>query len=347
MEFIFYLIQEYSRQIFSFHTFGLNLLDLVIIFIVLFYAYEGYSVGLMYALLDLLSFLGSFLLALFLYVSFGNNLSLFFRIPPGLGYAIAFFTLAFISEIVLNFILKKIFGFAQFLGKDNFLQKFFKKVDHPLGIFPGIVSALIILSFLLAVLIALPSSPTLKKFALDSRIGGMFITKTSLFERQFNEIFKGAVQETLNVLTVKPESSETVELNFKVSQPTVDMRSEKEMLKLINIERKKHGLGELVSDERLVELARDYSRNMLEEGYFSHYNRKNQSPFARMEIYGISYTYAGENLALAPSVELAHQGLMNSPGHRANILSPDFRKVGIGVMDGGIYGKMFSQEFTD
>jgi len=44
---------------------------------------------------------------------------------------------------------------------------------------------------------------------------------------------------------------------------------------------------------------------------------------------------------------LAMQGLMNSPGHRANILSPSFHKVGIGVLDAGIYGEMFVQEFTD
>ncbi len=66
-----------------------------------------------------------------------------------------------------------------------------------------------------------------------------------------------------------------------------------------------------------------------------------------MDADSITYGYAGENLALAPSTELAMQGLMNSPGHRKNILSPNFTKVGIGVMDGGIYGKMFTQEFTD
>jgi uncharacterized protein YkwD len=52
-------------------------------------------------------------------------------------------------------------------------------------------------------------------------------------------------------------------------------------------------------------------------------------------------------LAYAASVDLAHNGLMRSPGHRANILSADFGQVGIGVIDGGIYGKMFTQEFTN
>ena len=51
--------------------------------------------------------------------------------------------------------------------------------------------------------------------------------------------------------------------------------------------------------------------------------------------------------ALAPTVVIAHEGLMNSPGHRANILNPRFRRVGIGVADGGMHGKMFTQNFAD
>jgi uncharacterized protein YkwD len=86
---------------------------------------------------------------------------------------------------------------------------------------------------------------------------------------------------------------------------------------------------------------------MFERGYFSHYNPEGMSPFDRMEQAGIHFIAAGENLALAPNVTIAHQGLMDSPGHRANILSTDFGKVGIGVMDGGMFGRMFVQEFTD
>jgi uncharacterized protein YkwD len=66
-----------------------------------------------------------------------------------------------------------------------------------------------------------------------------------------------------------------------------------------------------------------------------------------MKKAGIKYMDAGENLALAPTVEIAHKGLMKSPGHRANILSPAFRKVGIGVIKNDVYGMMFSQEFAN
>jgi uncharacterized protein YkwD len=61
----------------------------------------------------------------------------------------------------------------------------------------------------------------------------------------------------------------------------------------------------------------------------------------------VRYLTAGENLALAPTLQVAHSGLMNSPGHRANILHPQFGRLGIGILDGGIRGLMVSQEFRD
>jgi uncharacterized protein YkwD len=100
-------------------------------------------------------------------------------------------------------------------------------------------------------------------------------------------------------------------------------------------------------DMQLRKLARSHSLDMFQRGYFSHYTPDGLSPFDRMNAANIEYTYAGENLALAPSTDLAMQGLMNSPGHRANILNPNFNKIGIGAIDGGIYGIMFSQEFTN
>lgn len=67
----------------------------------------------------------------------------------------------------------------------------------------------------------------------------------------------------------------------------------------------------------------------------------------KMDMQIVKFLSAGENIALAPTLETAHQSLMNSPGHRRNILDPDFGRVGIGIVDGGIYGKMFTQNFAN
>lgn len=116
---------------------------------------------------------------------------------------------------------------------------------------------------------------------------------------------------------------------------------------MVNAQRVNQGLAPLTISTSLSDLALAHSDDMFKRGYFSHYTPEGLSPFDRMEKARISYQYAGENLALAPSTQLAMQGLMNSPGHRANILNPNFHQIGIGVIDGGIYGKMYTQEFTN
>ena len=233
------------------------------------------------------------------------------------------------------------------LPSTHVVSRFSKNVDHWLGFVPGIISAFIVLSFLLTVIVSLPSSPVIKQLVTNSTLGEKLIENTSFFENRLNDIFGGALNETLNFLTVKPQSDETVNLKFSTETGTVDEQAEQEMLKLVNKERLSAGLEPVLFDESLTKLARAHSEDMFRKGYFSHYSPEGASPFDRMDQAGIVYSFAGENLALAPSTSLAMQGLMNSPGHRANILNTHFKKLGIGVIDGGIYGKMYSQEFTD
>jgi uncharacterized protein YkwD len=119
------------------------------------------------------------------------------------------------------------------------------------------------------------------------------------------------------------------------------------MWAMVNSARSKEGLKPLKMDAPLSEAARAHGRDMFEKGYFSHVTPDGLTPPDRLDHAKISYGVMGENLALAPDTGIAHDGLMKSPGHRANILNPKFRKVGIGVIDGGVYGEMFVQEFSD
>ena len=136
-------------------------------------------------------------------------------------------------------------------------------------------------------------------------------------------------------------------LPFKVptTRPRPDL--EKQMLDLVNQERVKAGLKPLAPDPELTEVARKHSADMFARGYFAHDTPEGVTPFDRMRAANVRFLTAGENLALAPTIPVAHTGLMNSPGHRANILRPEFGRVGIGVMDGGMRGLMVSQEFRN
>ncbi len=172
-------------------------------------------------------------------------------------------------------------------------------------------------------------------------------------ERPFEGIFGPAARQALGFITVEPptqpgEANEGgIQLQFTVSNAQPDPADEQGMLALVNQERTSRGLVALQMDDALVQLARSHADDMFKRGYFAHVTPEGKDPFDRMHDAGVTYQYAGENLALAPTLQIAHDGLMNSPGHRANILNPNFRKIGIGVLDGGVYGKMFVQEFTD
>lgn len=120
---------------------------------------------------------------------------------------------------------------------------------------------------------------------------------------------------------------------------------ERELVNLVNAERAKAGLPALQVDLRLVATARVKSQDMITYNYFSHDSARLGSPFDQMKAAGITYRTAGENIAGNRTVAGAHQSLMNSPGHRANILSTKFTKIGIGIMKGGPYGMMFTQQF--
>ena len=219
--------------------------------------------------------------------------------------------------------------------------------NRTLGVVPAALDGLILVAFALTAIVALPVSGRIKSDILASRSGKEIIGQTTGLEKNLSQIFGGAVEETLNFLTVQPGSGEKIDLHFTTSEYSVDARSEEEMFRMINAERIRRGVGTLALDDRLRALARSHSEDMFRRGYFSHVDPDGKDPFQRMRGSGISFTMAGENLAYAPNVNLAYNGLINSPGHRANMLNPDFGKVGIGVIDGGIYEKMFTQEFTN
>lgn len=342
---IFNSVGQFVQSLFP--ALNINLLDVIIVVVLLYYAYEGYMLGFILAFFDLLSFIFSFFLALKYYGAVANLLVEYTPMHIGFAYALGFFLIAFICEIVINILLRYSVNFLPSFNQPRRLYRWLRSADRYLGVFPGLASAFLVVAFLLTVIVSLPSSPVIKRLVTGSEIGSMLIANTSMFERRLNDVFGGALNETLTYLTVKPQSNELVQLRFKVSDGVVDESAEETMLAFVNREREANGLAPVEMSGSLRRLARSHSQDMLARGYFSHYTPDGLSPFDRMNAADIEYTYAGENLALAPSTELAMQGLMDSPGHRANILNPNFNKIGIGAIDAGIYGIMFSQEFSN
>ncbi len=327
--------------------FGLNWIDLILLIIVTIYAIEGYFLGFFAATVDFMSFVLSFVFGLAFYGEIGNILVSIFSIPQGFANALGFLMAAIIFEIIFNVILKKIFYSFPVFIKSNPKYQNILPLEKALGVIPGALSGLVLAAFILSLIIALPFSVFLKHSVSESKMGSVLVSNTQVFSGSLNEIFGGAVNDTLSFLTIEPKSDESVGLNFKTEKVSVDYEAEQDMWAKVNVERTSRGLNSLTFSEELAKVGRAHCTDMFKRGYFSHYTPEGLSPFDRMVAADVNFLYAGENLALAPSTDLAMKGLMQSPGHKANILSKDFGKVGIGVIDGGIYGEMFCQEFTD
>jgi uncharacterized YkwD family protein len=118
---------------------------------------------------------------------------------------------------------------------------------------------------------------------------------------------------------------------------------EQKVVDLTNQERAKNGLAPLKVDANLSKMAREKSRDMSSNGYFSHTSPTYGSPFDMMKQYGITYRAAGENIAMGQRLpEDVVTAWMNSDGHRKNILSPNFTHIGVGHIAQGNY---WTQEF--
>ncbi len=107
---------------------------------------------------------------------------------------------------------------------------------------------------------------------------------------------------------------------------------ERQLFDLTNASRVRHGVSPLTWDERVSNTARKHSLDMARNNYFDHENLQGLSPFDRMKADHLSFRSAGENLAYGQSSSIfAHEGLMNSKGHRDNILLDMYSHLGVGV----------------
>ncbi|MCL4360117.1 CvpA family protein [Patescibacteria group bacterium] len=317
-----------------------NWVDIIIAVVAFYFFIEGWEAGLLSLIASFLSLLAALWLALRYYSAAAAFIALKFGVPSAWANILGYVGVALLSEFVLSELLSRIvsrFPDAVHVSRTN----------RVLGSFVSVVNGLIILAFFLILATSLPLRGTIRQDITGSFLGSRLVR----LGEQYGGTITGTVQtvgrEATKFLTVEPKSNESIPIDVTPSSLTTDEAAEREMLSLVNAERAKAGVGALVSDPALASLARAKSRDMFVRHYFSHIDPDGHDVAYRAEAAGISFSVIGENLAYAPDVQIAHQGLMNSPGHRRNILDPAFHRVGIGIISGGIYGEMFTQEFTN
>jgi len=127
---------------------------------------------------------------------------------------------------------------------------------------------------------------------------------------------------------------------------------ENTLIALINQERANQGIPAMTTSSQLTAAARQHSRDMACNGFFSHYGSDGSSPFDRMAWSGFSYTAAAENIYAGGgsynSPQQAFYGWMNSPGHRTNMLNPTYTHIGVGYIysAGSPYGGYYTANFA-
>ena len=318
----------------------LNLVDLLLAVVIAASVWTGWRRGLLMAGADVIALAASVVFAFVVYphvVALADQHGVKWGVwtPP-----IAFLGAYLVARLALGAILARLLSGASPRAHAH-------PANRALGVIPGLANGLINATVVSMLLLGLPLSDAVTRETTESALASRFAAPAEWLEARLRPIFDPALDRTLSKLTVQPDSRVSVKLPFTVksAKPRPDL--EAGMLVLLNQERAAKGLRPLQADAEATQVARSHSGDMFARGYFSHITPDGEDPFERMRESGLRFRAAGENLAYARSLKMAHQGLMDSPGHRANILRPTFGRVGIGILDGGRYGLMVTQNFRN
>jgi len=221
-----------------------------------------------------------------------------------------------------------------------------RESDQVLGVLPSVARSLFVTAIVLSAIVVAPVPVELKAAVETSRLARALIERIAAVQPQLATLAGQVSGDQVPLFVTKLGEDDTQRLDLPDNIAlSVDAAAERQMFDLVNEERVAAGLAALAWDDRLVPVARAHSEEMFKLKYFSHQSPVSGTPFDRLKAAGITYRGAGENLAYAQSVTIAHRGLMQSQGHRENILRPEFTRIGIGVVSGGPYGRMFTQMF--
>lgn len=316
----------------------MNVVDVILFLIFLAMVWNGVTRGFFAGMAGLISWLGSLLITFALY----RHVARF--IEANISASVWTMPLSFLFTLLIVGSILSLLTTKALSAIPPKIQA--HRLNNILGFVPGAVMGLLYAAIIAALFLLLPFSETLTLHTRESKVADLLTNGLEQAERPFAPALD-AVNRSINKMTIEPGSSESISLPFAVENPKPRPDLESQMLDLVNEERAKASLPALTLDEELTPVARRHSEDMFARSYFSHISPEGGTPFDRIRAANVKFLAAGENLAIAQTLSLAHDGLMNSPGHRANILRTTFGRVGIGILDGGVYGLMVTQKFRN
>ena len=133
------------------------------------------------------------------------------------------------------------------------------------------------------------------------------------------------------LLTGQPASA-AKDTSFVAHYTTASLSAQEQKAgNLVNSDRAAYNLSPLTIDPELCRIARIKSQDMRDNQYFAHTSPTYGDVRDMLRHFGYSFSAAGENIAHHATVEKSQAALLSSPGHRKNIMSTAYTKVGVGV----------------
>lgn len=313
------------------------IINIIIIVLVALSCYIGYRRGFIVGIYDLLGIIVSLLVGVIYFRVAGRWLASAIGLPTSIASTGGFIILILLINTIWSF-------FSPYFNRLYPHSIKNSRSNKLLGIPVGAICALMFIGIFGWLVLRYPVYPK------EIQTSGLLKTIAKPFNLPFKEIGSNLDQTVKSVAEVylsSPEVEESKKIDIGYSTLKEGELSEAKMLELINQEREKAGVGKLTMQTNLQEVARKYAKEMWQKQFFSHTSPEGTTTFDRLKSNEIKYIMAGENLALAPNVNLAHRGLMGSPSHKKNILEPNFQKVGIGAISNEKGSVMFVQLFTN
>jgi len=315
-------------------------IDFLLVFFFLLYFLTDFRRGFLHLMAELIGVLAAFAVAIRYYLPLAETFSQTTALPLVLTKTICFIVIWTVIRLIFYAATKIISFYTPEKIKTS-------KLNIYSGLVPALIKGAVFTALMLVLIISAPLSTGFKNNLTKSVIACAVIRGSFQIMQKSEAIFSKESFGNLALITNRNDSVESEKLNFTTNDYIIDNAGETEMVKLLNQERASAGYKPLEENQLLRNIARSYAREMLLGGFFSHVSPNGLDLTDRLRQANFNYKTAGENLALAPTIEVANIGLLNSPGHRANILDPSYTKIGIGVLSAGPYGLIIVQIFAN
>jgi uncharacterized protein YkwD len=324
-----------------------SIFDLTVLLLLLWWAYRGYQRGFILTAFDT-AFRAATLAAIAVWSA---SVATFVVARWRLASEVAL--IGAIAVFVVSFEIVRSAGASGLRsGSDVLLRESpgWRYLNRLAGLATGVARGAITVTLLLVLVLALPLGPTIPSLVRDSTAGRVIAIlwptafAASSTTRSPSDAMatvldsRGLAMRGLGTPTTLPFTARTA--------MALDTQGETDFLAMSNLARAQSGATPLASDPTLATVARQHSLDMVAEVYFAHETPGGATPADRLRAADVPFQLVAENIVFAPTLAVAFQSIMDSPEHRQNQLSPEYHRVGIGIVQTAS-GLLVTEDFAD